>query len=488
MDKQVLINGMQWGKIEPIVPPLNYEDFVNELVSSLGMSKENFRPEAAFAGQAMVAKATFGFAFHSPDLCNPLEVGWALLLPPRSRETEAIEAALKPLVLHRKGQVIYSPIPFDSCPPDAWIRDKYNQMDSRPYYVLLAGSVQDIPFRFQYNFDVSAAVGRLSLNTIEDYSAYAIKVVEFETRDKLSVARRAVVFATEHPSSQDGGATYLSRYFMAEPLADMITKKGIPVTKLLGIDNNDNQKPANLNNLKEALQETQGLFPALVYTATHGLGVPGYGKEDEEIRRRMQGALVCQDYDGQDGVFSEDHVPNGSFLHGSIVCTFACYSAGTPARSDFFHWLHDPRLLTCRPIKDFVAALPIRMLAHPQGPLAYLGHIDPSFGLSFTGPDQNIGNRSWGSRMGPFRDAVKLLLDGATIGYAADSINATYSQLSVSLANDEDDFRANPNKAHESPWRGELVNKWIARNDMQNFVVLGDPAVKAKMKLDASVT
>ena len=84
MNNLVLINGMQWGKVKTIlVPPLSYDDFANDLVRSLGMAKENFRPEAVFAGKAMVAKATYGFGFpHGPDPWNPLEVGWESVFPP----------------------------------------------------------------------------------------------------------------------------------------------------------------------------------------------------------------------------------------------------------------------------------------------------------------------------------------------------------------------------------------------------------------------
>jgi hypothetical protein len=251
----------------------------------------------------------------------------------------------------------------------------------------------------------------------------------------------------------------------------------IKVTYLAG---EEEDREATLKNLKATLgNNIDGLSPALVYTATHGLGWPG---KDENMRRQMQGALVCQDYDGNGGIFSADLVPKDApFLHGSIVFTFSCYGAGTPERSDFFHWYHDPRLLECRPTSDFVAALPTEMLAHPQGPLAFLGHIDPSWCYSFIGPE-NVNYKSWGSRMGPFREAVKLLLDGASIGYAVNGINATYAVMSVSLVSIEDQFRADPRNADKSPWRGQLVNKWMTANDMKNFVVLGDPAVKAKIK------
>ena len=127
-------------------------------------------------------------------------------------------------------------------------------------------------------------------------------------------------------------------------------------------------------------------------------------------------------------------------------------------------------------------AVPVKMLAHPQGPLAFLGHIGPSFGLTIADPEKILSNKKCGPKVVPFRDAIDWLFKGAPIGYAINPINMTYAQLSVFLANTEDDFQANPSKAQDSVWKGELVNKWVARNDMQNFIVIGDPAVRAKMK------
>jgi len=464
----VAVNGMRWGQLKPLMPPIGYDAFADALVAALARPKENFRSEATYAGHAMLRRAAYHFS--SPNLSDPLQVGWALLLPPRCPETEAIATALDPLVQHRKGQVIYSPVSITSATPDVWIADHYNQMDTatRPYYVLLAGDLPDVPFRFQYNLDVVAAVGRLSFDTLQEYETYANKVVGFETSTKARVLRHSVVFATEHPSYQDNGATFLSRHFMTDPLVAMMQQKGIKVTYFAA------EKATLPNLVTQVGASTGGFAPALVYTATHGLGVPGI---DESERRRMQGALVCQDYDGHDGVFAADSVPNGPFLHGSIVMSFACYGAGTPQRSDFFHWCQDPALLECCPATDFVASLPRRMLAHAQGPLAFIGHIDPSWSYSFVDPKQN-NTASWGNRMGPFRHAVELLFQGSTIGYAANAFNEVYAVLSVSLASTEDEFQRDRMKGKNPSWKAQLVDQWMTRNDMQNFILLGDPAVR----------
>lgn len=470
MNDRILVNGMVWGKKEPLVSPIDYDDFVKEMLEALGRDKEGFRIQTDFGQRAFVRRASFELEFRAPDLNNPLEVKWALLLPPQSPETEEIAAALKPLVDHRQGQVWYSPEPPAATEPENWIVNHYSQMEEnkRPYYVLLAGNPAAIPFRFQYTLDVQAAVGRLSFESLEDYARYAKKVVDFETGDDSFVAQKAVFFAPEHSI---GDATHFSRRYMTDKLVEMVQEKKIPVSYCAGDD-------ATLVNLESSFAGAPEA-PALIYTASHGLGVPG---GDEGLRRRLQGALVCQDYDGHAGVFSADQVPADAFGHGSIVFTFACYGAGTPRQSDFFHWLKDPRLLDCRPAQDFIAAMPQQLLQHPQGPLAFIGHLDPAWIYSFADPTRLEDDKGWGSRMAPFRQAVDHLFQGATVGYAVKRFNEIYAIISVDLANIENQFRADAARGEDPQWTKKLIDTWMTRNDTQNFIVLGDPAVKAKMR------
>jgi hypothetical protein len=461
MGDRVAVNGMLWGSVEPLVTPLEYEEFAETLRQALLRDKEDFRAMVRSARSGFVTRASF--ELRTPDLNNPKEVGWALVLPPESADTKAIAEALAPLVEHRRGRVVY----VDDI--RTWAED-YEQRDDadRPYYLLLAGSLDAVPFQYQYRLDVHAAVGRLQFAGPLDYAAYARKVVEFETTEALALARRAVVFATEHGPND---ATFLSRQHMAEPLAAMLREAGTQVAAMMG-------EEATLANLEGALRSGASA-PALVYTATHGLGVAG---ADEKARQELQGALVCQDYDGANGVFAAARVPEEPFLHGSVVFAFACYGAGTPQQSDYFHWLHDPRLLRCRPACDFVAALPTRLLAHPHGPLAFFGHLDPAWVYCFADPNRPATDKGWGTRMAPFRQAVSQLMQGATVGYAVKRFNEVYALTSVELTNIEDQFQRDRTHGADPQWTRDLVDIWMTRNDTQNFVALGDPAVRLKIR------
>ena len=50
-----------------------------------------------------------------------------------------------------------------------------------PYYVMLVGSPEQIPFEFQYLLGVEYAVGRLSFDDATDYARYANSTIAYES-------------------------------------------------------------------------------------------------------------------------------------------------------------------------------------------------------------------------------------------------------------------------------------------------------------------
>ena len=145
--------------------------------------------------------------------------------------------------------------------------------DKVPYYLLIVGDPAAIPYRFQYQLDVQYAVGRLALDSIEDYARYAQSVVRAE--GGLQLPPRAAFFGV---SNTDDRATSMSAEHLVQPLADKL-RASLPawrakdsvrvpewnVETLL----KDQATKANLSSLLEG-----GQAPALLFSASHGIGFP----------------------------------------------------------------------------------------------------------------------------------------------------------------------------------------------------------------------
>ena len=125
------------------------------------------------------------------------------------------------------------------------------------------------------------------------------------------------------------------------------------------------------------------------------------------MQRRVNGAICCQATDG-DWLSTPDNVPDDDtpFLEGAVFFQFACYGYGTPDKSDFMHWLGQPAL---NAEADFVAALPKRLLAHPRGPIAYIGHVDTAWLHGFDDPDSPLILDAYHERLRPFITALNVL-------------------------------------------------------------------------------
>ena len=205
-----------------------------------------------------------------------------------------------------------------------------------PYYLMIVGDPEQIPFRFQYQLDVQYAVGRIWFDTLEQYASYARSVVTAES-GIVRLPRRAARSGVEN---SDDRATQLSVTQLIKPLAESLPRKaddfGLSSWSIDSITSDGTTK-SRLGSLLGG-SET----PALLFTASHGMGFP----KGDPRQFDHQGALFCQDWPGPrawrraippDHYFAaEDVAPDASLL-GLIAFHFACYGAGTPRMDDFAH-------------------------------------------------------------------------------------------------------------------------------------------------------
>ncbi len=410
------------------------------------------------------------------DLGDPRSAGWTVLLNQKDPNRAALLEAIQPLAKQRgwNGEPLY----YNGEKPYEWydwVNNNYSPLNAeRPFYILILGGPKQTPFLFQSFLATVAAVGRLDLDTPDDVRAYAEKIARFEKADAPLNKRQAIFFATNHGKNAQGvyDPTYYSHYHLAAPLAQQAqdTHK-VPVKTLFAQD-------ATKANLAAALQDAQ---PALVFTASHGLGAP-----NETLERQMllNGALVCQDAPSADDdawLFGAWDVPTKkAFLEGALFFQFACFGYGTPAQSDFAHW--DARVGRAVNAKqDFVAALPKKLLAHPRGPIGFVGHLDIALLHGFEDPnDPGTAQDPWHVRVSPFSNAMRLLLQVNPVGLALRAMNERYNQLNQNLTTFFDKVQRREIKA-DAKLQSILVDTFLSRSDAQNYLIFGDPAAHARL-------
>ena len=410
------------------------------------------------------------------DPGDPRSAGWTILVNQKDPDRAALLDAIKTLARQRGWAG--APLFYNGEKPYEWydwVSNNYSPLDAnRPFYILILGGPKQVPFLFQAFLATVAAVGRLDLDSPADVRAYAEKIVRLENAGEPVNKREAIFFATNHGKNAAGffDPTYYSHHHLAAPLAQQVQDTHhVPVKTLFAQD-------ATKANLAETLLKSK---PALVFTASHGLGAP-----DETLKRQMllNGAVCCQDAPSDDDaawLFGAWDVPTqDAFLEGALFFQFACFGYGTPAQSDFAHW--DARVGRAVNAKqDFVAALPKKLLAHPHGPLAFVGHLDIALLHGFEDPD-NPGTAAapWHVRVSPFTNAVRLLLQVNPVGYALRAMNERYNQLNQNLTTFFDKVQRKEIQA-DANLQKRLVDTFLSRSDAQNYMICGDPGAHARL-------
>lgn len=410
------------------------------------------------------------------DWGDPRSVGWTVLVNQKDPERAALLDAIAPLAKQRR--MSGDPLYYNGEKPYEWydwVSNHYSPLSAdRPFYILILGGPKQVPFLFQAFLATVAAVGRLDLDSPGDVRAYAEKIVRLENAHEPVNKRKAIFFATNHGKNAHGmyDPTYYSHHHLAAPLAQQVqdTYK-VPVKTLFAQD-------ATKANLADALHDAN---PALVFTASHGLGAP-----EETLKRQMllNGALCCQDAptdDDKQWLFGAWDVPtNDAFLEGALFFQFACFGYGTPAQSDFAHW--DARIGRAVNAKqDFVAALPKKLLAHPRGPLAFVGHLDIALLHGFEDPEHpGTAADPWHVRVSPFTNAVRHVLQVNPVGFALREMNERYNQLNQNLTTFFDKVQRREIQA-DANLQKRLVDTFLSRSDAQNYMILGDPGAHVRL-------
>ena len=332
-----------------------------------------------------------------------------------------------------------------------------------PYYLLIVGSPEHIPFHVQYQLDVQYAVGRIDFDHVEDYARYARSVVAAETGAATRPAA-ATFFGVSNPGDP---VTALSANHLVKPLYEHVSQRAGSHWQL-DVVLEDRATKAELLRMMGGDKT-----PALLFAACHGMEFP---KDDPHDRqRRYQGALLCQDWDGPSSGLGEipvncylsgDDLSDNCDLLGLIGFFFACYSAGTPLFDEYTaaEFWKSGQTIAHQP---FVAALPRAMLSClGGGALAVVGHVERAWGTSFLGPRQR-------EQIAHFESAIEHLLKGYPLGSAMEYFGGRYAALSTQLTHTmQSPFGRKPVTSYD------LAEMWMANNDARGYIIIGDPAVR----------
>jgi hypothetical protein len=491
--KQLSMNGVDGASGTYLTPPLTPDDIKHialnqgrmdtesehyqDIAARWSNSPRNLRrgiEEDTLPGfPAASQKRQHGFlgVAEGVDARDLAQSGWGVIFP--NNVDPAIKDALHELLQHRHKQAgeYYKEFPYFEGDTKLTFLSDYgcgpgpvNPANGVPYYLLIVGDPQQIPYRFQYQLDVQFAVGRIHFDTLEEYASYARSVVAAES-GAWTLPRRSTFFGVRN---DDDRATHLSADELVAPLARHIAAEyaGWEHRTLLA----DQTRKAQLAHLLGGPDT-----PAFLFAACHGMGFPA------SDRRQLahQGALLCYDWPGphahrgpvpQDYYLAGDDLSSDGRLLGLIAFFFACYGAGTPHLDDFARrtptsW--EQKSLAPYP---FVANLPRRMLAHPGGgALAVVSHVDRAWGYSFL-----WGEYTQKAQLEVFRSTIKRLFDGYPIGAAIEFFNERYAELSTELtlrAFDEVEVEYGKDST-------EFASLWTANNDARNYTIIGDPAVR----------
>jgi hypothetical protein len=408
------------------------------------------------------------------DPNNLEQAGWGVIFP--ADVSADVVTALKPLLEWREQQAraLYKEFPGYANRQSArdWLNRRgvgWSLVDPKkgvPLYLLLVGGPKQIPFEFQYLLDSYWNVGRLDFDTAAEYRAYADAVVAYEKGATVPTTKSSALWVTKNLADRATGLLHnqvgvpLSRGDKDHPRLGQT--KGFQLTEFLA----EQATRANLEAILRGQLPTGR--PSLLFTGSHGMA---FDATDAAAQREGQGALLSQAWEKgtiptPDQYLRGGDLPADTSVHGMIHFLFACYGGGCPAMDTYERGADDKFIpLMADPI---TARLPQRLLA--KGALAVLAHIDRAWAFSFQ-TERGL------PQVQDFRSVMELLLSGQRIGQATDGFNRRWSVLGSDLQ-----ILVEEQQATGAVPATSLANRWVARDDARNYLILGDPAVQLKVE------
>jgi hypothetical protein len=414
---------------------------------------------------------------------NSPDVGWGLILPeaPVSslfsldafRTPRGAPEPIRRLVKERNNAPVFRYLGASADRPFAVLRrestGKTIQIDgvpsgtgaeALPYYLLIYGTPEDVPWRLQYVLNQVRCVGRLALKdqALENYVDHLL--VEW----KGAAARFDAPLAWSVDHLRETGRediTTLMRASVAQRVFEQLAQEAETKTSAMFIDGS--KQEASGKTLLDALKNTR---PGLVITTSHGLTSP---LNDPAALKQSLGLLL----DEEKHALTAAEVLDAWDPDGAIWYAHACCSAGSDSQSAF-EGLFEPGgelekiFSAVAGVGSTVAPLPQALLGAKKPLRAFIGHVEPTFDYSLRNPKLEGG----AFRTLPLvtalyqnlylRDPVAWGFRGwyGTIG----SLN-TWKRLAQEAFDRGEEVQ------------GDLLYYHLAALDVESLVILGDPTV-----------
>jgi hypothetical protein len=412
--------------------------------------------------------------------------GWGVIAPEGKRGDELL-ARIQPLI-EARGAMQDEPIRIYRVPPrmsleeaQRWRQDVYNndEPDKIPRYQLMLGDLHEVPLELQQVQNPEGFVGRLAFSDLEGYDSYVDKVLQWE-RSPSAVTDPKAVFYTVHDGT---GATRVGHKGLIKPVVEqaraMKAEGRFAAGEIREVGRADDPTP------DELFAAAAGLEAGVLFTMSHGEGAPRKGWSSARAQLLGQGAMSF----GSGGHLPGRDIEGKVFAPGGVWFMFACFGAGTPTRSKFYHWLaqlaskgqfrgRPDAVLASLPKgeqRPFIAALPQAALASPDGPLAVIGHLDLAWTYSFMEIDQG---KSQG-RPAKYYNLLKSLVRGDRVGVALQELERFYNDKNQELTDLYDLAEEAQQTGGKDPVdKAKIGHLWMVRQDLSGYILLGDPAAQ----------
>jgi len=472
-------HGGKFKSKESSFSPIVLDEFRKKIIEGL---KEKHTPKTTTdeKGKGMGGPPQVGF-----NPADPEQAGWTFLVNNTdSVAASAIQNAIRPLAIHRGKFDFNRPLIFKNEAEENWLRliGEY-KIQTESQYILIIGDLQSIPLDFQNLLSTDAFVGRLDFDDVNEIKTYAEKIVRIETSGSGFVNKEATFFATDQGVNSSGcyDPTHFTRFDVEKeliPNVDALTLKNTLPNKFS--TNKLTETDATKENLKHSIKEST---PGLVLTSSWGLCAPG---EDLGLQKKIGGAICCQPEHGdvpfEKLLFTANDVLSEPFLEGGVFFQQSSFGFGTPSVSEIYKWIRtDDEWGLTKDIAptSFVSALPKKLIFHPKGPLAFIGHFDEMLSYTIASEDDfQLEDRK--TRMNSMSFAIENILLGAPVGYALKKIKADFNTINNRIAAISgplvSDLRLG--KEVEDSRIEEFSDLMLKRHKTKNYMIFGDPAVR----------